>query len=210
MNEELIQGSPEWKAARLGCATASRVADLIAKTKTGWGASRANYMAQLIAERLTGEAQESYTNAAMQWGLDTEPHARAAYEFYQGSPVQEVGFILHPTIKKTGASPDGHVNSDGSIEIKCPNTATHIETLLGQKVPEKYIIQMQFQMACTGRKWCDYISFDPRMPETMRLFVSRLMRDNARITELEKMVSEFLTELDGKVSELTKLYVRAA
>ncbi len=206
---ELIQGSPEWKAARLGCATASRVADIVAKTKTGWGASRANYMAQLIAERLTGESQESYTNAAMQWGLDTEPHARAAYEFYQGSPVQEIGFVLHPTIKLAGASPDGHVDSDGSIEIKCPNTNTHIETLLGQKVPEKYVTQMQFQMACTGRKWCDYISFDPRMPESMRLFVSRLKRDDARIAELEKLVSEFLAEIDEKVSELTSLYAKA-
>lgn len=203
---ELVQGSPEWLAIRLGKVTASRVADLIAKTKTGPSASRGNYMAQLVAERLTGQPQESYTNAAMQWGIDTEPHARAAYEFRTDATVTPAWFIEHPQIPMCGASPDGLIGDEGLVEIKCPNTATHIETLLGQKVPDKYIVQMQFQMACAGAKWCDFASFDPRMPEAMRLFVKRVFRDDARIKELEKEVAAFLAELDRKVKELTSIY----
>ena len=199
------QYSPEWFAIRLGKVTASRVADVVAKTKTGWGASRVNYMAQLIAERLTETAQESYTNAAMQWGLDTEPHALAAYQFRAGTAVLPVGFVPHPEIAMSGASPDGYA-ADGMLEIKCPNTATHIDTLLGQKVAEKYVTQMQWQMACAERSWCDFVSFDPRMPESMRLFVQRIRRDDARISELEKEVSAFLAELDEKVEALSHRY----
>jgi putative phage-type endonuclease len=208
MSEEIIQGSPEWFAQRLGKVTASRVADVIAKTKTGWGASRANYAAQLIAERLTGEVAESYTNAAMQWGTDKEPDARAAYEFRTDRDVAAVGFVAHPTILASGASPDGLVASDGLVEIKCPSTATHIETLLGRSVPAKYITQMMWQMACSGRKWCDFVSFDPRMPESMCLFIARIARDDAVIAELEKAVAVFLAEIDLKVVELTELYER--
>src|SRR6185436_7929339 len=174
MSEEIIQGSDQWKALRLGKVTASRVADVVARTKTGYGASRANYAAQLIAERLTGVPAETYTNAAMQHGTDTEPEARSAYEFYQGVTVVEVAFVPHPAIAEAGCSPDGLVGDDGQVEIKCPNTATHLETLLGQAVPGKYDTQVQFQMACTGRKWCDWVSYDPRMPEHMRLFVMRI------------------------------------
>lgn len=203
---DIIQGSPEWFAARCGFVTASRVADLIAKTKSGWGASRANYMAQLIAERLTGTVAESFTSTATQWGTDTEPEARVAYEFYGNVEVEQTGFVPHPTIGNSGASPDGLVGADGLVEIKCPNTATHIDTLLGQKVPAKYETQMAWQMACTGRKWCDFVSYDPRLPESMRMFVRRVHRDDARIAELEAMVVEFLRELDAKVSELRKLY----
>lgn len=202
----IIQGSAEWKAQRLGRVTASRVSDLIAKTKSGWGASRANYMAQLIAERLTGEVQESYTNAAMQWGLDTEGHAREAYEFRTDAEVLPGGFVLHPTIIMSGASPDGLIGDLGLVEIKCPNTATHIETLTEQGVPAKYATQMQWQMACTGRRWCDFISFDPRMPESMRLFVARAQRDDARIEELEGHVRDFLVELDRKIGELNSIF----
>ena len=205
----IIQYSPEWFAIRLGKVTASRVADVVAKTKTGWGTSRANYQAQIIAERLTGVAQESYTNASMQWGINTEPHARAAYEFGTDTEVVEIGFVEHPKIAMTGASPDGLVGADGMLEIKCPNTATHIDTLLGQKVPEKYIIQMQWQMACAGRKWCDFVSFDPRMPEAMRLFVARIDRDDKRIAELEKDVTDFLMETGRKVRELLARYPMA-
>ena len=200
------QGSPEWFAVRLGKVTASRVADVAAKTKSGWGASRANYMAQLIAERLTGEVAESYTNAAMQWGTEKEPDARAAYEFRTDRTVDLVGFVDHPKIKMTGASPDGLVSIDGLVEIKCPNTATHIDTLLGQGAPGKYVTQIQWQLACTGRKWCDFVSYDPRMPENMRLFISRIGRDDQAIGELEKIVTDFLSELDQKAADLTKIY----
>ncbi len=206
MTEALIQGSPEWLAARLGRVTASRVADVVAKTKTGYGASRANYMAELVAERLAGAPGERFTNAAMQWGTDKEPEARAAYVFMQDVDVAQVGFIPHPEIEMSGASPDGLVGADGLVEIKCPNTATHIETLIGQSVPGKYVTQMQWQMACTGRVWCDFASFDPRMPAEMRLFVRRVHRDDALIAELEREVVTFLAELDDKVAQLRALY----
>lgn len=203
---EIIQGSDEWKALRLGKVTASRVADVIAKTKSGYSTSRANYAAQLIAERLTGVPAESYTNAAMAHGTETEPEARAAYEFYQGVTVDQVAFVAHPKIEQAGCSPDGLVGSDGLVEIKCPNTATHLETLLGQSVPGKYEAQMQFQMACCGRAYCDFVSYDPRMPENMRLFIKRVPRDNKRIEELEGGIASFLLELAVKLSQLTSLY----
>lgn len=200
------QRSEEWHQIRLGKVTASKVADVIAKTKTGYGASRANYMAQLIAERLTGVPAESYTNAAMQHGVDTEPEARAAYEFYQGVTVEQVAFVPHPKIDQAGASPDGLVEGDGLVEIKCPSTATHLETLLGQAVPSKYIAQMQFQMACTDRKFCDFVSYDPRMPEHMRLFIKRVPRDAKFIKEIEDEIAAFLFEMAVKLAELNRVY----
>jgi putative phage-type endonuclease len=200
------QGSQEWTAARLGKVTASRMSDVIAKIKTGWGASRANYMAELIAERLTGEPAPSYTNAAMQWGTEKEPDARAAYEFYKNCEVVQVGFIAHPTIAMSGASPDGYVGDDGMIEIKAPNTANHIDTLLGQAIPDKYIVQMLWQMNCAERKWCDFVSYDPRLPETMRLHIQRVPRDSKRIVELEQMAQQFLSELDEKLAALKQRY----
>lgn len=200
------QGSPEWMAERCGKVTASRVADVVARTKSGWGASRANYAAELIAERLTGVKAEGYTNAAMQHGIDTEPQARFAYEFYADATVAQIGLVQHPTILMSGASPDGLVGDDGLIEIKCPNTATHIETLLGASVPSKYVTQMQWQMACTGRQWCDFVSFDPRLPESMRMFVQRVHRDDAAIALLETEVQAFLAEIETKVAELRAKY----
>jgi putative phage-type endonuclease len=203
---EIIQGSPEWFALRLGKVTASRVADVVAKTKSGYSTSRANYAAQLIAERLTGTVAESYTNAAMQHGTETEPEARSAYEFYQGVTVEQIGFVPHPQIEQAGCSPDGLIGSDGLLEIKCPQTAAHLETLLGQAVPGKYETQIQFQMACTGRAYCDFVSYDPRMPENMRLFIKRIVRDEKRIAELETEVTGFLQEMASKLSQLNSLY----
>jgi putative phage-type endonuclease len=206
MTEEIVQGSDEWKAMRLGRVTASRVADVVARTKTGYGAGRANYMAALIAERLTGVPTETYQNAAMTHGTETEPEARSAYEFYQGVTVDQVAFVPHPKIDQAGCSPDGLVGNTGLVEIKAPNTATHLETLLGQSVPGKYITQIQFQMACTGRQWCDFVSYDPRMPENMRLFIKRVERDDGKIKELESEVASFLLEMAIKLSELNSLY----
>ena len=199
------QRSLEWFAARLGKVTASRVADIIAKTKTGYSASRENYMAQLVCERMTQTVAESYTNAAMQWGTETEPLARAAYEAFTDILVDEVAMIQHPTIEASGASPDGLVGDDGQIEIKCPNTATHIDTLLSQQAPAKYVTQMQWQMACTGRKWCDFVSFDPRAPEGLQLFVTRIERDDKYILEMEAEVNKFLGELEARIEQLNKL-----
>ena len=206
MTIEIIQGSDEWKQLRLGKVTASRVADMVARTKSGYGASRANYAAQLIAERLTGQPAESYVNAAMQHGTDTEPEARNAYEFYHGVTVEQVAFVPHPTIADAGCSPDGLVGDDGMVEIKCPMTATHLDTLLGQSTPAKYIDQMQFQMSCCGRQWCDFVSYDPRLPEHMRLFVRRVSRDDNRIAELETEAVLFLKEIASKIEQLENLY----
>jgi putative phage-type endonuclease len=208
---DIIQGSVEWFALRLGKVTASRVADVVAKTKTGWGASRANYMGQLIAERLTDTVAPSYVSPEMQWGTDQEPNARAAYEWRTDATVELIGFVDHPTILRSGASPDGLVGADCMVEFKCPNTATHIETLLSQAVPGKYITQMQWQMACRPeRKWCDYVSFDPRMPEHMSTFIKRIQRDDTTIKTLEAQVREFLAELEAKLAELTGLYGKKA
>lgn len=199
------QRSSEWHAARLGKLTASRIADATARTKSGWGASRANLMAELVCERLTGTAAERFVNGAMQHGIDTEPEARAAYEFELGVTVQEVGFIDHPAIDMAGASPDGFVNSDGLLEIKCPQSAQHIETLLTKQVPEKYIKQMQWQMACTGRAWCDYCTHDPKMPPELQTWILRVLRDDKMIAELEKEARLFLAELDEKVNALRSI-----
>jgi putative phage-type endonuclease len=203
---ECDQGTPEWRAARLGKLTASRIHDAVAKTKTGWGASRANLMAALIAERLTGVPQDTYTNAAMQHGIDTEPEARAAYEFRADVDVMTVGFIVHPTIGEAGCSPDGLVGDDGLVEIKCPQTATHLDTLLHRAVPDKYVKQAMWQMACTGRQWVDYVSYDPRLPESMRLWVKRIPRDDGKIAELEGEAVAFLKEIHDKITTLRATY----
>ena len=198
------QRTTEWHTARLAKVTASRVADVIAKTKSGYGASRANLMADLIVERLTGQPASTFTNAHMEWGTEQEPHARAAYSARTGELVEEVGFIDHPRIANSGASPDGLV-ADGLVEFKCPATSTMLDTLLTQAVPTKYIPQMQWQMACTGRAWCDFVSYDPRLPEHLRMFVKRVDRDNDYIKMLEAEVTLFLSELEEKLSKLEEI-----
>lgn len=202
----MIQGTDEWRLARCGKLTASRIAEALSRTKTGWGAGRDNIMAELITERLTGQPTEGYVNKEMQWGTETEPQARDAYEFYADVDVVQTGFVLHPEIPDSGASPDGLVGDLGLIEIKCPNTATHINTLLGDPIAGKYIKQMQWQMACTGRQWCDFVSFDPRMPGSMRIFVKRVPRDEALIAEMTKEARLFLNELNTKMYSLQALY----
>ena len=205
MSEEIIQGSPEWFAQRCVKATASRISDIVAKTKSGYSTSRANYMAQLVVERMTNQVAESYTNAAMAWGIENEGFARAAYESKTGVLVDEVGAIDHPTIAMSAASPDGLIGDDGCLEIKCPITATHISTLLGEEVAKKYYDQMQWQMACTGRYWCDFVSYDPRMPEGLQLFVKRVSKNDTYLAELEVEVVQFLREVDDKVNKLNAL-----
>jgi len=199
------QRTEEWFKARLGKVTASRVADVIAKTKSGYSSSRDNYMAQLICERLTGQQGESYTNAAMQHGVDTEPLARSAYEALHGLLVEEVGFVQHPTIEMAGASPDGLVGLFGMLEVKCPNTATHIDTLINSTVPTKYITQMQWQMRCCDRQWCDFVSFDPRLPLDLQLFIKRVDFDSEYVATLEKEVNSFLDELVNKINKLPRV-----
>ncbi len=201
-----LQNTSEWHAARCGKVTASRVSDVVARTKSGYGASRDRYMGEIIAERLTGVPHEGHTNAAMQRGTEMEPHALLAYSPRVGFDVEEIGFVQHPTIAMSGASPDGLVSAEGLVEIKCPMTHTHIATLLGGGIGIGYSLQIQWQLACTGRAWCDFVSFDPRMPESMRLFVKRIRRDDALITELEREVRAFLGEVDVKIATLRSQY----
>ena len=197
------QGSEEWFAARLGKVTASRIVDVLAKIKAGEAATRAGYRAELVAERLTGKAQEGFTTAQMRWGTDSEPLARAAYEADTGLLVAEVGLIYHPVIAMAGASPDGVVGAAGLIECKCPDTKTHIETILSDAAPPKYIPQMQWQMACTERDWVDFVSFDPRMPMAQQLFIKRVERDERYIKDvLEPEVVRFLEEVAKTVEQL--------
>jgi putative phage-type endonuclease len=203
---ECDQGTPEWFAARLGKVSASRVADIVAKTKTGWSTSRANYAAELAAERLTGARTEKFTSDAMKWGTEHEAEARTLYEFERDATVTQVGLVMHPSIDLACASPDGLVGEDGLVEIKCPLTATHIETLLGASIDGRYQTQAQWQMACTGRQWCDFVSFDPRMPAEMQLFVQRIDRDKDRIMELEGHVIAFLASVAKTVSDLKERY----
>jgi putative phage-type endonuclease len=204
--DKLVQGTDDWKLARCGKVTASRISDIMAKTKSGPSASRATYMGELIAERLTGVPMETYKSGPMQCGTDTEPQARAAYEFDTDQSVTEVGFVPHPRIAMAGCSPDGITGTDGAVEIKAPLSKTHIETLRRQAIPPEHIPQMQFQMACTGCKWTDFVSFDPRLPLQMRLFVRRLRRDDIMIAEIEAEVQKFIAELDQAVAELRETY----
>lgn len=199
------QGSAEWLQERLGHVTASRIADVMATIKSGEASSRKNYRAELVAQRLTGTVEQGYTNEAMQWGTDNEPLARAEYEIRTGVFVDQVGFIKHPSILWSGASPDGLVGESGLIEIKCPNTATHIDTLLSQSIPSKYEKQMLWQIACTGREWCDFVSYDPRMPEHLSYFCKRFNPSMEHIKEAETAVIAFLAEVEETLSKLANL-----
>ena len=198
------QGTPEWQALRVGKLTASRVADMLATVKTGESMSRKNLRADLIAERLTGNKTDSYSNSAMNWGVETEPQARVAYEVFSYNFVDQVAFVDHPTIANFGCSPDGLVGDDGLIEIKCGNTSTHLEYIETRKPPSKYMTQMMSQMAVTGRKWCDFVSFDPRLPDGLKLLVVRIERDEEVIAKIEAEAIKFLAEVDDKIVELYK------
>lgn len=200
------QGTPEWHQERCGKVTASRIFDVMAKKGT---AARANYMADLVAERLTGTPKQGFSNAAMQHGTDTEPQARAMYELETGLTVIETGFHPHPTLDGTGASPDGLV-LDGLLEIKCPNTATHIETLRGAPIDRKYMLQMHWQMICTGREWCDFVSFDPRLPLEMQIHIQRVQLNAELAEEITAGVTQFLSELNLAVADLQARYLQKA
>ena len=195
------QGTTEWHLLRLGKVTASRITDVLSKGKSGESAGRKNYRMELVVQRLTGLPGESFTSAAMEHGVLTEPKARFAYEAEKQQFVEQVAFVDHTSIEWFGCSPDGLVN-DGLIEIKCPNSTTHIEYLTDQKPPAKYIPQMQCQMAVTGRQWCDFVSFDPRLPDDLQLFVVRLERDQEYIEAMEAEVKKFLSEVDEMFTKL--------
>lgn len=195
---EAEQRSPLWFKARLGRATASRFNDIMARTRSGYGAQRKNYKAELVVETLTGTQNEFYASTAMQWGTDTEPVARLAYILETGNEVEETGFWLDDELG-AGASPDGFVGEDGLLEIKCPNTATHLETLERKEVPFQYRAQVQGQMWITGRKWCDFVSYDPRLPENAQMIIIHVERDDEYIKNLAQEVEDFMIEVVEQV-----------
>jgi putative phage-type endonuclease len=195
-----------WLQARCGKVGASMIHAIMARTKSGYSASRDNYMSDLLIERLTGRPTETYQSEAMLHGINTEPQAKAFYELETGNQVVNVGFMLHPEITEAGASPDGLIGDDGLIEVKCKNTANHIDFLLNEKIEQKHIYQMQWQMACTGRQWCDYTLFDCRVPTSMQLKIKRVFRCDDTIKEIEQEVVKFLFELDTKLKELKERY----
>lgn len=201
----MIQRTEEWFSARMGKVTASRICDIMRMTRSGPSASRKNYMAELVCERLTGQRAASFESDAMKWGTENEPLARAEYEARNLTTVQEVGFIDHPTIRGTGASPDGLVRDDGCIEIKCPNTATHIETITTGKIDGDYLYQMGWQMECADREWCDFISYDPRLPPKLRYWCKRVYRAELGLDAIRLQVIGFLKELDAMEEALRGL-----
>lgn len=204
------QRSEEWFAARLGKVTASRVADVMAKTRSGYGASRKNYMMELLCERLTGAKQDGYVSGPMLRGIELEPVARSAYEIDTGNMVEECGLVAHPDIPMFGASPDGLVGDDGLLEIKCPNTAQHVEFLRTGVPDTRYQWQMLAQMVCTGREWCDFVSYDDRLPEPLAYRCVRFERDEARIAEMTDEIRQFLAELDALEHEMRARMEKAA
>jgi len=200
---DAVQGTPEWLAARSGRVTASMISNVLMKPET---AGFRDYQAQLVAEILTGKPQGSdYTNAHMQFGTETEPLARSAYEAETGFSVDEVGLCIHPNIERAGASPDGLVGNSGLVEIKCPKVATHLAYQIAGVVPAGYKNQMMWQMAVTGRDWCDFVSFRPDLPEHLQLFIVRFKRDSEKILELETAVISFLSTVDAMLAKLKKV-----
>lgn len=205
-----LQGNDDWKRDRLGKITASRAKDVMARTKSGYAASRTNYMMQLLCERLTGTWEEGFVSAAMQRGIEMEPLSISAYEVATGNIVMPTGFIVHPEFSDIGASPDGLIGGDGLIECKNPNTAQHVACLQSGEPDKKYWWQMQCQMACTGRAWCDFVSFDDRMPDELQLFIARVERDEQAISDMVDECLEFLGELEKLEADMRQKMERAA
>jgi putative phage-type endonuclease len=202
---DVQQQTPEWLEMRHGTVTASRVADVMAKLKNGGEAAvRASYKAELLCERLTHLTYEHYVSPSMQWGIDNEPLAKASYEIATGFAISSGGLAMHPKIKWLMASPDGLVHDDGLVECKCPNTSTHLDYILAGVVPPEYHWQMLCQMACAERKWCDFVSYDPRLPESLQLFIRRLEWDGERIAKMEQEVEKFIGEIEDEIILLSK------
>jgi putative phage-type endonuclease len=196
----LEQGSPEWRMVRLGHVSGSNISDVMSKGK---GITRKNLMMKILAERMTGVAPESFTNSAMEWGVEQEPFARMEYEVSRETFVEKTGFWKHPKIEWLGASPDGLVSHDGLVEIKCPNSTTHLGYIFDDKVPSEYYNQIQCQLWVTERLWCDFVSYDPRIQkESKRLFVKRCIRDDILIDQMAVEVTAFLAELDELIIKL--------
>lgn len=209
--EDLEQRTDEWLHMRAGMVTASRVADVLAKLKRkeGMAQARHDYLLEVAIGRLTGLNPETYVSPAMQWGIENEPLARGAYQIATDREVQEIGFAIHPRIKWFGSSPDGLVDEDGCLEVKCPNANTHLEYILADQVPLEYAPQMLAHMACTERKWCDFASYHPRLPKNLQLFVKRFERDDKLIAGMELEVEQFLSEVEELLGRLKEYGVKA-
>jgi putative phage-type endonuclease len=193
------QGTPEWMSERAGRVTASALVNVLMKKDA---AGYQNYLAQLVCERLTGQPIETFKSAAMEHGNETEPQARAFYELETGLTVAECGFVAHPSINWTGASPDGLVGNDGLVEIKCPQPAKHMKNLMGGAIDRGYVLQMQWQIECTGRKWCDFVSFNPSFPEHLKISVRRVEADSKLQSEIRVAVVAFLADVETKLDAL--------
>lgn len=195
---DVEQGSDEWRKARLGCVTASRVADLLLKTKAGkYSAKRNDYLVELVCERLTGEDIPVFENFEMRWGLEKEPDAADLYGFTRDVEPMKVGLVKHPEIERALASPDRLIGDEGMIEIKCPKSTTHVNYMMTEEVPPEYQLQVFWQLACTGRSWCDFVSFDPRMPGNAQLFVKRITMSPDERAAIEADIVAFLHEVEA-------------
>ena len=201
-----MQGDGTWLMERTGRVTASRVNDVVSKLKNGnYPEARQSYKMELLTEVLTGNAAEHFVSMAMDWGITQEPVARAMYELRTGVEVERIGLVVHPTIERSSASPDGTIGDAGLIEIKCPTTATHLQYVLNETIPGEYLHQCMWQLACTGREWLDFVSFDSRLPEDFNLLIVRMYRDDAIIAEMDREVEKFIAELNAMADKLLKL-----
>lgn len=205
---ECEQGTAQWLDIRRGKITASRIADVMDFLKKGGeGASRRNYRTELLAERLSGRGEDHYVSAEMEWGTEFEPQARAAYEIANDVMVAQIGFVLHPVFDFAGSSPDGLVGDDGYAEFKCPKTTTHLKWLQAGVVPEEHRDQCLFNMRCEERSWADFVSYDPRLPDGLRIFVARMERDDKRIADIDAEVERFNEEVQAVQSQLSSRIV---
>ena len=200
----LHQGTDEWRLARVGSVGASDAPKVMRKTKTGFSADRDSLLTEKIYERLTGKPWPSFVTAAMQQGIEREPEARTLYSVVKGHDVDEVGIVPHPTIKSSHASPDGYVGERGLVELKCPEARAHMKLLDDGSIPNDHAVQMAWQLCCTGRDWCDYVSYNPDLPIKLQLFIRRVPRDEARNRELEREIARFVEEIDRKVEKLSR------
>ena len=198
------QGSDLWKQVRQGHVTASNIADVMAKGKgESESITRHKYKMRLLAERIAiAPMFDSYSNPAMEWGIEQEQYACIAYEENKYVLVQRTGFWLHPTIKWLGVSPDRLVGDDGLIEVKCPNSTTHLDYLMTNKVPAEYVKQIQCQLWVTGRQWCDFVSYDSRLRKNNQLLIVRTERNEELIAEMEVEVKKFLAEIELLIIKL--------
>lgn len=196
---EVEQGSQEWLDARIPLITASRFLDVLTTIKSGYSAARKNYAAEIVVQRLTGKEIERFKTRAMEWGNETEDLAADTYMLLTGAIPEKCGIFIHNE-HPFGDSPDRLVGKDGTLEIKCLNTANHIEVLKTGKMPAKHMPQVQGHLWMTGRKWCDFISFDPDMPKDAQIFIQRIERDNDYIQMLEEELIVFNQEVEKDIT----------